>query len=873
MAVPAGGTPAAIFTGDIRCIAGGLPVTDLTGAFVKAVTPAGALTVQLADGTEGTVQLVGVGATTRYPNVSYSVTTGTITFTQRSGDPISVNDLLAFEVPSNIGGSTTLKITTAIGTGAVQDLHDLSGNDVFPSALTAGDWAVVIYRASERVLLAPDINNEGLNQNQVDARIAAGVLDWAEDGDSSGIPRPKITGGLVHVAGALPDYTNGVLTLIIVDAVAAGDLIVFTTSASQGSGSEAISIQIQTVVRALQDNKAAAVTSAALAAHTWYLGAVRSGQVILLGAIAGDTVLLGAYDGHGEPTTAPTAMRRMEVDRGGRVYAAGDTVTAHTSDPTIERTGLFNSAWIYWNNVHTGAGHPDSVSNNDGHFYWSVYSHAFYQRQGADGIVRVTWGQAIHYIDGLSGVTIPASFTGRTWLGSFTTFLSAAQELSRRSNRNTLEWVFVKEGGSDAALYIVTAHTDGAPVRDDAFYWRAALVTLGDVLDSADGTAGNLALVMNDGAMNPRIVRVIDGTVEHPAPASGYANRLRYDPVNKRLDICRNVPHVQGEQSGTWADIPDRTDLLVEESRQFVSDPTVGEYVFDAGADRFYIYAVVFDSGNFTEQWIETIPSDALQFSRTADTNAVRFLGELSSDADAIAALPSIAPNTDYFYVHIAVIRRLDLTSYVAPGSVVAHWQWLPATDLDSLDFAAEVLGHRHAATAVEDGLLLRAGANRYTPVLRNPALDFTAPRAAAGGYGMARTERWLYVDYHGDLKLPPLPHRQRRRRRQHRRPGRHDSEFPRRDGHRARVALRLWDRPDRQAPLRGIPRVDQPRDPHHALRRRGISRDGCRERRHDHHRVGAALRGQPVDPRPDGRPRAGGRDRLCRGVAPPRHR
>ena len=31
---------------------------------------------------------------------------------------------------------------------------------------------------------------------------------------------------------------------------------------------------------------------------------------------------------------------------------------------------------------------------------------------------------------------------------------------------------------------------------------------------------------------------------------------------------------------------------------------------------------------------------------------------------------------TDYFYLRDSTVRRLDLSSYTAPDSLVAHWQW-----------------------------------------------------------------------------------------------------------------------------------------------------------------------------------------------------
>ena len=53
MAVPAGGAPALILTGDVTFLAGGLPVSDLTGAFVKSInSESGSIVLQQGDGLE-----------------------------------------------------------------------------------------------------------------------------------------------------------------------------------------------------------------------------------------------------------------------------------------------------------------------------------------------------------------------------------------------------------------------------------------------------------------------------------------------------------------------------------------------------------------------------------------------------------------------------------------------------------------------------------------------------------------------------------------------------------------------------------------------------------------------------------------------------
>ena len=209
------------------------------------------------------------------------------------------------------------------------------------------------------------------------------------------------------------------------------------------------------------------------------------------------------YDDHGTPPTAPTEAGQVAVDRGGRVYPAGDEVVTHDTPPTVTTTEISNADWTFWNNVHEIA--PGAIGT-DGHFFFSSRSHYFFQNQGTLGVVQVLWEEALTYLAGL-GETPPANLQSRTWLGFFGSFEDAAEHLARISFRNSRDWILVKEGDPGEGLYIVTAHADTGQVRQDNLFWNPSLVSLSDVLDAADGTPGNLAKIQSYGAFSGRVAR------------------------------------------------------------------------------------------------------------------------------------------------------------------------------------------------------------------------------------------------------------------------------------------------------------------------------------------------------------------------------
>ena len=243
------------------------------------------------------------------------------------------------------------------------------------------------------------------------------------------------------------------------------------------------------------------------------------------------------------------------------------------------------------------------------------------------------------------------------------------------------------------ASEIEAGAVDTSELADDAV--TAAKLDSGSASDgfvaTADGSGG-VAYEATGGAS----VRDADGG-SFPAATADCALEFAYDSSGRRLEICANSPHRQTDPSGNWDIIPDRTDLLVEESRAFVDSPDLNDYVFDAGARHFYQWSVVFDSGTLRNAWVQTTATNALAASRSNLNYAVRFLGEQDDNDAATALVHTLASNTDYFYVHFDAIRRLDRTSYTAPDSLVDHWEWRDLgaekadADLGNLDAGLDI--------------------------------------------------------------------------------------------------------------------------------------------------------------------------------------
>ena len=69
--------------------------------------------------------------------------------------------------------------------------------------------------------------DSGLSESEVDARVTAGVLDFAETGNTDNVPVDKIPGSLTHRQAAAVTVSGSTLTIPTEDSVQGGDTVLF----------------------------------------------------------------------------------------------------------------------------------------------------------------------------------------------------------------------------------------------------------------------------------------------------------------------------------------------------------------------------------------------------------------------------------------------------------------------------------------------------------------------------------------------------------------------------------------------------------------------------------------------------------------------
>ena len=176
-------------------------------------------------------------------------------------------------------------------------------------------------------------------------------------------------------------------------------------------------------------------------------------------------------------------------------------------------------------------------------------------------------------------------------------------------------------------------------------------------------------------------VTVIAGPVD---PTAALEGQLQWNPANSRVEVCENEGHLVAATEGTWDYIANRDDLAIVFSRAAIPTPVVGEYVYDEGADHFYIWVVVGvdGMGNQVLGWRQVNPSTALAASRRTTGIVAYWLGDQVSDAAALASLGArfgshyVFAERDAFYLRNDTIRRLE--TFTAAGTYVDNFEWLP---------------------------------------------------------------------------------------------------------------------------------------------------------------------------------------------------
>ena len=111
-----------------------------------------------------------------------------------------------------------LEHASLVGDGNISASHISSGSSADGTVLTADGSGGSAFEA------VPD---SGLSESEVDARVTAGVLDFAETGNTDKIPAGKIPGSLTHRQAAAVTVSGSTLTIPTEDSVQGGDTVLF----------------------------------------------------------------------------------------------------------------------------------------------------------------------------------------------------------------------------------------------------------------------------------------------------------------------------------------------------------------------------------------------------------------------------------------------------------------------------------------------------------------------------------------------------------------------------------------------------------------------------------------------------------------------
>ena len=110
-----------------------------------------------------------------------------------------------------------LEHASLVGDGNITAAHIDSGSSADGTVLTADGSGGSAFEAADA----------GLSESEVDARVTAGVLDFAETGNTDRISASKIPGSLTHRQAAAVTVSGSTLTIPTEDSVQGGDTVLF----------------------------------------------------------------------------------------------------------------------------------------------------------------------------------------------------------------------------------------------------------------------------------------------------------------------------------------------------------------------------------------------------------------------------------------------------------------------------------------------------------------------------------------------------------------------------------------------------------------------------------------------------------------------
>ena len=233
-----------------------------------------------------------------------------------------------------------------VGDESVSASHISSGSSADGTVLTADGSGGAAFEAG------------GLSESEVDARVTAGVLDFAETGNTDDVPISKIPGGVTHIESGAT-YNNNVISVSTAENVRGGDSILFAVPTPFGSSStQTVSLAINGQSGStfpLQDRNGDALHEDDLTATSVYIAISDADSWDILFLPAGSGTADGVADSLELTRSGTTITGR--IGRSGTLNDLTDTVnlpadqyvdtvlhsiTGSTLTTTIGRTGTLS---------------------------------------------------------------------------------------------------------------------------------------------------------------------------------------------------------------------------------------------------------------------------------------------------------------------------------------------------------------------------------------------------------------------------------------------------------------------------------------------------------------------------------------------------
>ena len=130
--------------------------------------------------------------------------------------------------------------------------------------------------------------------------------------------------------------------------------------------------------------------------------------------------------------------------------------------------------------------------------------------------------------------------------------------------------------------------------------------------------------------------------------------------------------------SGTFDNAPSRANLQLRRGHDAATSVVnLNGWEYDGSSHHFYHYPSPIGS-----RAVQDTPANALAESRSVNTHDVVFLGQFTSDNAALGHTPTIAADTDYFYVEpfasgrLFRLKRLDLLAYSPGVAPTTLYEW-----------------------------------------------------------------------------------------------------------------------------------------------------------------------------------------------------